>query len=133
MPHGDTHYFSIFNSRIHAETHPNPRKSNNKTTKSFKKIAPTFQKMLLIASSRESRIILINLNNDDAVILFKQSPVLYAQMFINSLLESQTIDCTISSGLTTSLLKPPIVFMSSSLLYIDSFNSMHAHTYRLTQ
>ena len=74
----------------------------DKSTKSFRKIAPKYQKMLLVASSQPG-VIDMELN-DTAMEFFKQSSVLNAQIFLNSHLESLKIDCSISSGLTTSLL-----------------------------
>ena len=60
--------------------------NSDKSTRSFKKIAPKYQKMLLIASSH-GEVLPMELN-DQAMEFFNQSSVLNAQIFLNSHLES---------------------------------------------
>ena len=67
--------------------------------------------MLLVASSQPG-VIDMELN-DTAMEFFKQSSVLNTQIFLNSHLESLKIDCSISSGFTTSLLNGSFVWSTS--------------------
>jgi hypothetical protein len=67
--------------------------------------------MLLIASS-ENGLIPLKLKKE-VMSFFKQSSVLNAQIFLNSLLESMKIDCSISPGLMTALLNGSFLWSSS--------------------
>lgn len=62
--------------------------NNDKSSKSFKKVAPTYQKMLLIASS-QGEVVPVELNTE-AMKFFSQSSVLNAQIFLNSFFKSGT-------------------------------------------
>lgn len=85
--------------------------AQEKTARSFKKVAPKYQKMLLIASS-QGEVIPTTLR-DEAMSFFSQSSVLNAQIYLNSILESEQIECFVSSALTTSL-------MHGSLLWLNA-------------
>ena len=86
--------------------------SSDKTSKSFKKIAPKYQKLLLIASSVQQEGIPVELN-DQAMEFFNQSSVLNAQIFLNSHLDSLQIECTISSALTSLLMHGTFLWTNS--------------------
>ena len=85
--------------------------SNDKLSRSFKKIAPKYQRMLLLASSQGDAI--PSELGKEAMEFFSQSTVLNAQIYLNSHLESLKIECSVSSALTTSL-------MHGSLLWVNS-------------
>jgi hypothetical protein len=85
--------------------------NSDKTSRSFKKIAPKYQKMLLVASSH-GEVVPTELN-EQAMEFFNQSSVLNAQIFLNSHLEALKIDCSISSALTTSLMHGSFLWSSS--------------------
>ena len=85
--------------------------NSEKASKSFKKIAPKYQRMLLMASS-EKGIVPLELNKE-AMAFFKQSSILNAQIFLNSHLEALQIDCTVSPGLTTALLNGSFLWSNS--------------------
>ena len=75
--------------------------NNDKAQKSFKKIAPKYQRMLLIASSVGD--VIPNELGEDAMNFFGQSSVLNAQIFLNSWLENLKIEVSVSSAVTTVL------------------------------
>jgi hypothetical protein len=85
--------------------------SNDKLTCSFKKIAPKYQRMLLLASSQGEAI--PSELGKEATEFFSQSTVLNAQIYLNSHLEALKIECSVSSALATSL-------MHGSLLWVNS-------------
>ena len=85
--------------------------SQEKTAKSFKKVAPKYQKMLLIASS-QGEVIPTTLR-DEAMSFFSQSSVLNAQIYLNSILESEQIECFVSSALTTSLMHGSFLWLNA--------------------
>ena len=76
--------------------------NGDKQSRSFKKIAKKYQRMMLVASSRGD-IVKMNLN-EEAMEFFGQSTSLLAQIFLNSYLEARDIECTISTTLTTILM-----------------------------
>ena len=86
--------------------------SSDKASKSFKKIAPKFQKLLLIGSSVQQEGIPVELN-DQAMEFFNQSSVLNVQIFLNSHLDSLQIECTISSALTSLLMHGTFLWTNS--------------------
>ena len=85
--------------------------SNDKSTRSFKKLAPKYQRLLLVASS-QGEALPPDLNKE-ALDFFSQSSVLNAQIFLNSLLDSLKIECSISSALTTSLMHGSFLWAST--------------------
>ena len=76
--------------------------SSEKSSKSFKKIPTKYQNMILVAASVGEITVLDY--DADAVEFFKCSNNLNAQVMLNSLLETEGIDCSISSAVTASLL-----------------------------
>ena len=76
--------------------------SNEKSSKSFKKIPIKYQNMILVAASI-SEVTLPEYDADGAE-FFKCSNNLNAQVMLNSLLESSGIECSISSAVTATLL-----------------------------
>ena len=85
--------------------------SNEKSARSFKKLAPKYQRMLLVASS-QGEALPVDMNKD-ALDFFSQSSVLNAQIFLNSLLDSLKIECSASSALTTSLMHGSFLWAST--------------------
>ena len=85
--------------------------STDKSTRSFKKIAPKYQRMLLIASS-QGEALPSDLNND-ALDFFSQANVLNAQIYLNSLFDSKQIECAVSPALTTSLMHGSFLWAST--------------------
>ena len=73
----------------------------DKSSKSFSKIAPRYQNMLLIASSLGQAV--PPTLNKEAIEFFSQSSVLHAQIYLNSYLENSKIEVSVSSAVTTSL------------------------------
>ena len=76
--------------------------SSEKNTRSFKKLAKKYQKMILTASS--SGNVTAQEINEEAREFFNQSSTLNAQIYLNSFLEAREIECTISSALATVLM-----------------------------
>lgn len=76
--------------------------ANKKSSKSFSKIPVQYQNMILVASSigdiTEVEI------NDEANAFFKCPNLLNASILLNSMLDSQRIDCSISNAMVTSLM-----------------------------
>ena len=75
--------------------------SNEKSSKSFKRIPTKYQNMILVASS-VSEITVLEYDADGKE-FFKSSSILNAQVMLNSLLESEGIDCSVSSAMTAAL------------------------------
>ena len=85
--------------------------SEDKSSKSFKKLPKKYQNMLLVASSvNEATVTEINAN---AAEFFSASSTLNASILLNSLLEGERIDCSISNAMANSL-------HHGSLLWINS-------------
>ena len=76
--------------------------NNEKSSKSFKKIPIKYQNMILVASS-VSEVTLAEYDADGAE-FFKSSSILNGQVMLNSLLESEGIDCSVSTAMTSALL-----------------------------
>ena len=85
--------------------------NSDKSSKSFKKIAPKYQKMLLNASS-QGAVMPLELNSV-AMEFFSQSSVLNAQIFLNSHLEALKIECSVSTALTNSLMHGSFLWANS--------------------
>ena len=75
--------------------------SNDKTTKNFAKIPRKYQQMLLVASS-VSEVTEVDYNAE-AKEFFKSSTSLNAQVMINSILEAENIDCSVSPAVAATL------------------------------
>ena len=84
---------------------------NDKVTKSFKKVASKYQNMLCVAAS-QGDVVPTSLG-PDAMEFFSQSSVLNAQIYLNSWLESERIECQVSSALATSLMHGSFLWASS--------------------
>ena len=77
------------------------KQSNEKSTKSFKKIPTKYQNMILVATSTGEAT---NVNYEqEAAEFFKTTNVLHAQVLLNSELEIAKLDCTISPAMATML------------------------------
>jgi len=76
--------------------------SNEKVSKSFKKLPGKYKQMILVAAST-GEITLVDYDAD-AVEFFQSSSNLNAQILLNSKLEGENIDCTVSPAMTTSLM-----------------------------
>eukprot|EP00560_Eucampia_antarctica_P001796 CAMPEP_0197841674 /NCGR_PEP_ID=MMETSP1437-20131217/46314_1 /TAXON_ID=49252 ORGANISM="Eucampia antarctica, Strain CCMP1452" /NCGR_SAMPLE_ID=MMETSP1437 /ASSEMBLY_ACC=CAM_ASM_001096 /LENGTH=155 /DNA_ID=CAMNT_0043451465 /DNA_START=832 /DNA_END=1299 /DNA_ORIENTATION=- len=74
-------------------------KSTESTTKSIKRVPPQFQNMILFALSQGT--VVPSKINEEAVRLFSSPDLIQAQLFINSKLEVEGVECNISSALTT--------------------------------
>jgi hypothetical protein len=77
------------------------RQSNDKATKSFKKIPAKYQNMILVASSTGEATNAIY--EQAAAEFFKTTNVLNAQVLLNSELEAAKLDCTVSPAMATAL------------------------------
>ena len=75
--------------------------SNDKATKSFKKIPNKYQNMILVASSTGEATNAIY--EQEATEFFKTTNVLHAQVLLNSELEAAKLDCTVSPAMATAL------------------------------
>ena len=76
--------------------------SNEKSSKTFKKIPAKYQQMILVAASSSEAT---EVDYDaDAVEFFKCSTPLQAQVMLNSLLEAEGIECSVSAAMATTLL-----------------------------
>ena len=76
--------------------------SNEKSSKSFKKIPQKYQNMILVASSIGE---VTELDYDaDGAEFFKSSNTLNAQVLLNSLFETENIECSVSAAVATTLL-----------------------------
>lgn len=76
--------------------------SNEKTSKTFKKIPPKYQQMILVGASLGD--VTEVEYNADAVEFFKCSTPLHAQVMLNSLFEAESLDCSVSAAVATTLL-----------------------------
>lgn len=77
------------------------KQSNEKSTKSFKKIPTKYQNMILVATSTGEAT---NVNYEQAASeFFKTTNILHSQVLLNSELESAKLDCTISPAMATML------------------------------
>ena len=85
--------------------------NQEKTTRSFKKVAPKYQRMLLIASSQGE--VIPSTLRDEAMSFFTQSSVLNSQIYLNSILEAEQIECSVSPALTTSLMHGSFLWSNS--------------------
>ena len=78
------------------------KQSSEKSTKTFKKIPAKYQQMILIATSTSE---VTTLDYDaEAAEFFKCSTPLHAQVMLNSVLETEGIECSVSSAMATTLL-----------------------------
>ena len=101
--------------------------SNEKSSKSFKKIPLKYQNMILVACS-VSEVTALEYDAEGAE-FFKSSSILNAQVMLNSLLEAEGIDCSVSTALTSSLLLGSFLWkdsispsgFASSVLSSESF------------
>ena len=73
----------------------------DKASKSFQKLPDKYRKMILVASSMTETTLAEA--NPKAMDFFKSSSILNANIMLNSILEEDQIDCSISSAVTTSL------------------------------
>ena len=81
------------------------------SSKSFQKIPEKYRNMILVASSTtETTLVEIN---DKAKEFFKSSSTLNANIFLNSYLETDQIECSISSALTTNLLHGSFLWVNA--------------------
>ena len=76
--------------------------SNEKSSKSFTKLPPKYQNMIRVASSR-GEVTAMEIN-ETAKEFFKSTTLLNANIFLNSILEGENIDCSISMAMTTALM-----------------------------
>jgi hypothetical protein len=76
--------------------------SNEKSSKSFKKIPQKYQNMILVASSVNE--VTIQEYDAEGAAFFKCSNNLNAQVMLNSLLETAGVECSVSSAMTATLL-----------------------------
>ena len=75
--------------------------NDDKSSKSFKKLPKKYQNMMLVASSvNEATVTELN---PQAIEFFKASSTLNASIILNSVLETERIDCSVSNAMTTSL------------------------------
>ena len=77
------------------------KQSNEKGTKSFKKIPAKYQNMILVATSTGEATNVVY--EQEASEFFKTSNILHAQVLLNSELETAKIDCSISPAMATAL------------------------------
>jgi hypothetical protein len=85
--------------------------SNDKTSKSFKKIPPKYQNMILVASSTGQ--VTETEPNVLAAQFFKSSSLLNANIMLNSLFETEQLDCSVSNAVTNA-------FMRGSFLWTNA-------------
>ena len=106
--------------------------SNEKSSKSFKKIPLKYQNMILIACS-VSEVTVLEYDAEGAE-FFKSSSILNAQVMLNSLLKTEGINCSVSTAMTSSLLLGSFLWkdsispsgFASSVLSSESF--IHSDT-----
>ena len=85
--------------------------NEDKSSKSFKKIPAKYQKMILVASS-VNKATMVELN-PQASEFFKSQNTLHANITLNSHLEMEQIDCSISNAMMTSLLHGSFLWINS--------------------
>ena len=106
--------------------------SNDKSTKSFQKLPRKYRDMILNASSI-SGTTMVEVNPQSAE-FFKSTSILNANIYLNSTLEEEQIDCSISSALTTSLYHGCFLWSNSltpsglACSVINSEDFMHSDT-----
>ena len=85
--------------------------NDDKTSKSFKKIPQKYQRMILVASSQnEATVAEVN---PRAAEFFKCSSTLHAKVMLNSVLEEDQLECSISNAITTMLLHGSFLWSNS--------------------
>ena len=85
--------------------------SQEKSSKAFSKFPLKYRKMILVASSVDAATMVeINLT---AAEFFQCSSLLQANTHLNSLLEGEQIECSISNAMTTSLWNGILLWMNS--------------------
>ena len=75
--------------------------ASDKASKSFQKLPEKYKKMILVASSLTEASMVVA--NPRAIEFFKSTSILNANIMLNSILEEEQIDCSVSSAVTTSL------------------------------
>jgi hypothetical protein len=85
--------------------------SSEKSMKSFKKIPVKYQNMILVASSVGE--VTCQDYDADATEFFKCSNNLNAQVMLNSLMEAEGIECSVSAAVTTTLLYGSFLWKNS--------------------
>ena len=86
-------------------------KGQEKSSKSFQKLPTKYRNMILVASSSSS--ITAEEINPQAAEFFRSSSLLHANIFLNSILETEQIDCSISNAMTTSLWHRSMLWQNS--------------------
>ena len=85
--------------------------NGDKASKTFKKIPAKYQQMILVAAS-SSEVTEVDYDAD-AADFFKCSTPLHAQVMLNSLFETEGIECSISPALATTLLYGSFLWRNS--------------------
>ena len=75
--------------------------SSDKSSKSFKKLPPKYQNMMLVAA-RKGEVMEVELN-DQASAFFKCSIFLNANIILNSFFEAEIVECSVSNAATAAL------------------------------
>ena len=86
-------------------------KTGKKASKTFKKIPAKYQQMILVAAS-SSEVTEVDYDAT-AVEFFKCSTPLHAQVMLNSLFETEGIECSVSPALATTLLYGSFLWRNS--------------------
>ena len=86
-------------------------KGQEKSCKSFQKLPAKYRKMIMVASSTGGTT--AEAINTQAEEFFRSSSLLHANIFLNSILESEQIDCSISNAMTTSLWHGSMLWQNS--------------------
>ena len=85
--------------------------TNDKTSKSFKKLPLKYQNMIKVASSI-GEVTALDIT-DNANEFFKSSSVLNAEILLNTIMETEKIECCIPTSMATSLLHGSFLWTNS--------------------
>jgi hypothetical protein len=85
--------------------------SNDKTSKTFKKLPSKYQNMIKVASS-VGEVTALDITSE-ANDFFKSSSILNAEILLNTIMETEKIDCTIPTSMATALLHGSFLWTNS--------------------
>ena len=85
--------------------------SNDKTSKTFKKLPLKYQNMIKVASSI-GEVTALDIT-DEANEFFKSTSVLNAEITLNTIMETEKIDCSIPTSMATALLHGSFLWTNS--------------------
>ena len=94
--------------------------SNDKSSRSFKKLLPKYQNMMSVAASTwEVKEVEVN---DQVLDFFKCSNLLNLNIILNSIFEAARVEYSLSNVLTTAFMHASFMDESFDIIWISSFH-----------